>query len=109
MLACCWSESGTGKIWVTSLHPRHVGKPCASMHLQSWQTKDNTRNNSLPLPPSRPRPHQVVGGNWVELPAGHYKLESARPATHCQLEAHIHYSHLVSHPSEGGCVRRRCT
>lgn len=44
---------------------------------------------------------QVVGGNWVELPAGKYVLSGARKAVHCQLEAHVRYENLVSHAPEG--------
>jgi len=46
----------------------------------------------------------IVGGNWVELPAGRFCLvPEADPQrlTHCQLEAHVHYSSLVSHEPEG--------
>ncbi|PRW18348.1 DNA polymerase delta catalytic subunit [Chlorella sorokiniana] len=44
----------------------------------------------------------VVGGNWVELPAGSYTLVPAQShQTHCQLEAHLHYSRLISHAPEG--------
>ncbi|PNW88124.1 hypothetical protein CHLRE_01g015250v5 [Chlamydomonas reinhardtii] len=44
---------------------------------------------------------KVVGGNWVELPAGAYQLETARPMTHCQIEAHIRYDKLISHAPDG--------
>ena len=46
----------------------------------------------------------VVGGNWVELAAGKYRLvpdADAARVTHCQLEAHVHYASLVSHEPEG--------
>lgn len=44
----------------------------------------------------------VVGGNWVELPAGSYMLVAPQGhQTHCQLEAHLNYSELVSHAPEG--------
>ena len=46
----------------------------------------------------------VVGGNWVELPAGtyvHYGANHPRKISHCQLESHIHYSKLISHKAEG--------
>ena len=46
----------------------------------------------------------IVGGNWVELPAGRYALvpdAHAQRLTHCQLEAHVHFSSLVSHEPEG--------
>ena len=47
----------------------------------------------------------IVGGNWVELKAGCYALSEASSAarqTHCQLEAHVHYTNIISHPAEGG-------
>ena len=48
--------------------------------------------------------HDVVGGNWVELPAGQYTFQGAgidKGLSHCQLEAHIHCSKLISHKPEG--------
>lgn len=50
---------------------------------------------------------QVVGGNWVELPAGRYTMITNRKATHSQLEAHVHYKDLISHAPEGACIRVR--
>ena len=50
----------------------------------------------------------VVGGNWVECPAGSYTLQGAddpRKASHCQLEGHVHYRDLVSHAPEGDWAR----
>ncbi|PSC71316.1 DNA polymerase delta catalytic subunit [Micractinium conductrix] len=45
---------------------------------------------------------KVVGGNWVELPAGKYSLVAPHQhQSHCQLEAHLHYSSLVSHEPQG--------
>lgn len=46
---------------------------------------------------SRP---QVVGCNWVELPAGAYQLSPVN-TTFCQIEAHIQADKLVSHAPEG--------
>ncbi len=46
----------------------------------------------------------IVGGNWVELKAGAYVLSegnSSAKQSHCQLEAHVHYSNIISHPAEG--------
>lgn len=48
--------------------------------------------------------HDVVGGNWVELPAGHHTFQGPshdHKLSHCQLEAHIHCSKVVSHKPEG--------
>jgi DNA polymerase delta subunit 1 len=52
----------------------------------------------------------VVGGNWVALPAGSYRLgpaggPGAPRATHCQVEASAHYSSLTSHAPEGEWAR----
>ena len=50
----------------------------------------------------------VVGGNWVALPAGSYRLGPAgggQKATHCQIEASAHYSKLISHAPEGEWAR----
>ncbi|KAK9135052.1 hypothetical protein Syun_014382 [Stephania yunnanensis] len=38
----------------------------------------------------------IVGGNWIEVPAGKYK-KTIKPMSYCQLE----YSELISHASEG--------
>ncbi|XP_068785695.1 DNA polymerase delta catalytic subunit-like, partial [Struthio camelus] len=56
----------------------------------------------------------VVGCNWIELPAGQYRLRGAGgalgggapppgppPATLCQLEADVAWTDFVSHPAEG--------
>ncbi|CAL8467309.1 g6846 [Coccomyxa elongata] len=46
----------------------------------------------------------LVGGNWVELKAGGYTVldsEDPRKQSHCQLEAHVHFSNIISHPAEG--------
>jgi DNA polymerase delta subunit 1 len=46
----------------------------------------------------------IVGGNWVELPAGTYSRTSPDASarlSHCQVEAHCHYSSIISHAPEG--------
>lgn len=44
----------------------------------------------------------IVGGNWVELPAGSYSLvHGGAQQSHCQLEAHVAHSAVISHPCEG--------
>ena len=46
----------------------------------------------------------ITGGNWVELKAGAYKLlsmDDSRKQSHCQLEAHVNYADIISHPAEG--------
>ena len=52
--------------------------------------------------------HGVVGGNWVELPAAMHTYQgpaNRNKLSHCQMEAHIHCSKLISHKPEGalGC------
>lgn len=37
----------------------------------------------------------IVGGNWIEVPAGKYKKD-ARTLSYCQLEFHCLYPHLSS-------------
>ncbi|XP_070257733.1 DNA polymerase delta catalytic subunit [Myotis yumanensis] len=43
----------------------------------------------------------IVGCNWLELPAGKYVLRPEGKATLCQLEADVLWSDVVSHPPEG--------
>ncbi|KAL1301127.1 DNA polymerase delta catalytic subunit [Arachis ipaensis] len=42
----------------------------------------------------------IVGGNWIEIPAGKYK-KTARSLSNCQLEFDCLYSELISHAPEG--------
>ena len=42
----------------------------------------------------------VVGGNWIELPAGTYVVPQSGQ-TYCQIEAHVRYDSIISHPPEG--------
>ncbi|KAJ1274889.1 hypothetical protein BS78_05G094300 [Paspalum vaginatum] len=42
----------------------------------------------------------IVGGNWIEIPAGRYR-KAARVMSYCQLELDCLYSELVSHAAEG--------
>eukprot|EP00850_Spirogloea_muscicola_P000852 SM000003S11097 [mRNA] locus=s3:857343:865257:- [translate_table: standard] len=46
----------------------------------------------------------IVGGNWVELPAGDY-VPVATPLSLCQIEVDIRYDRIVSHPPEGRFAR----
>jgi DNA polymerase delta subunit 1 len=49
----------------------------------------------------------ITGGNWVELVPGAYKLlapDDSRKQSHCQLEAHVNYKDIVTHPAEGESV-----
>jgi DNA polymerase delta subunit 1 len=46
----------------------------------------------------------IVGGNWIELPAGTYSrtvADSPSRLSHCQIEVHCHFSTILSHPPEG--------
>ncbi|KAL9393448.1 hypothetical protein Peur_012733 [Populus x canadensis] len=42
----------------------------------------------------------VVGGNWIEVPAGKYK-KTSKSFSNCQLEFDCLYSELISHAAEG--------
>ncbi|KAJ7945210.1 DNA polymerase [Quillaja saponaria] len=42
----------------------------------------------------------IVGGNWIEVPAGKYK-KTSKTLSHCQLEFDCFYSELISHAPEG--------
>ncbi|WCJ37598.1 DNA polymerase delta catalytic subunit [Euphorbia peplus] len=42
----------------------------------------------------------VVGGNWIEIPAGKYK-KTLKGLSYCQLEFDCLYSELISHAPEG--------
>lgn len=42
----------------------------------------------------------IVGGNWIEVPAGKYK-KAARSLSYCQLEFDCLYSDLISHSPDG--------
>eukprot|EP01027_Heterolobosea_sp_BB2_P018981 GEZU01026676.1.p1 GENE.GEZU01026676.1~~GEZU01026676.1.p1 ORF type:complete len:510 (-),score=126.45 GEZU01026676.1:55-1440(-) len=44
----------------------------------------------------------IVGGNWIELPAGKYRLRTEDIKTsYCQIEVDVSYEDLISHPPEG--------
>ncbi|KAJ8765388.1 hypothetical protein K2173_012085 [Erythroxylum novogranatense] len=42
----------------------------------------------------------IVGGNWIEIPAGKYN-KTSRTLSYCQLEFDCLYSELISHAPEG--------
>ena len=54
---------------------------------------------------------EVVGCNWIELPAGKYKVRPpaiegsyktvAQPKSYCQIEVDIAYDEFISHAPEG--------
>ena len=44
----------------------------------------------------------IVGANWLELPAGTFELVQSRfKESTCQYEAEIREADLISHPTEG--------
>ncbi|XP_057617098.1 DNA polymerase delta catalytic subunit [Chionomys nivalis] len=43
----------------------------------------------------------IVGCNWLELPAGKYVPRAEKKATLCQLEVDVLWSDVISHPPEG--------
>ncbi|KAF8328374.1 delta DNA polymerase [Cantharellus anzutake] len=43
---------------------------------------------------------KVVGMNWIEVPAGKYKLRSKKIST-CQIEIDLRYDSFISHTPEG--------
>ena len=47
----------------------------------------------------------VVGCNWIELPAGKYRIRNDNMKTsRCQLEVDIAWDQFISHPCEGNRV-----
>lgn len=54
---------------------------------------------------------EVVGCNWIELPAGKYKVRSpgiegsyksdGQLQSHCQIEVDIAFDEFISHAPEG--------
>ncbi|KAH8093299.1 DNA polymerase family B-domain-containing protein [Cristinia sonorae] len=45
---------------------------------------------------------QIVGMNWVEIPAGKYQLkEGKNKKSKCQIELSVRYNHIISHAPEG--------
>ena len=58
----------------------------------------------------------VVGCNWIELPAGKYWVRSpslegsfksdAQPVSHCQIEVDVAYDEFISHSPEGWLTSR---
>lgn len=48
----------------------------------------------------------LVGGCWVELPAGGYSVvHDKAQLSHCQVEAHVSYASVVAHAPEGEWAR----
>jgi DNA polymerase delta subunit 1 len=52
----------------------------------------------------------VVGCNWIEVPAGKYKvrtphisshLSEAKPTSRCQIEIDVAWDEIISHAAEG--------
>ncbi|GJE91144.1 delta DNA polymerase [Phanerochaete sordida] len=45
---------------------------------------------------------KIVGMNWVEVPAGKYKiLQEKDKKSHCQLEIAVRWNDIISHPADG--------
>ncbi|OBZ73506.1 DNA polymerase delta catalytic subunit [Grifola frondosa] len=44
---------------------------------------------------------RVVGMNWIEVPAGKYKIIKDKKRSHCQLEISIKWDQFISHAPEG--------
>lgn len=48
----------------------------------------------------------IVGCNWIEIPAGVYKLrDRAEYMSRCQLEIDLNYKDIISHPAEGEWIK----
>jgi DNA polymerase family B, exonuclease domain len=45
----------------------------------------------------------VVGGSWIELPAGSW-IRRMPLMTFCQIEVHVRHDRVISHPPEGDFV-----
>ncbi|GAQ79793.1 DNA polymerase delta catalytic subunit [Klebsormidium nitens] len=43
----------------------------------------------------------IVGCNWIELPAGAYRLNRGRARSFCQIEVDVMFDKLISHPASG--------
>ncbi|TFY53620.1 hypothetical protein EVJ58_g9353 [Rhodofomes roseus] len=45
---------------------------------------------------------KVLGMNWIEVPAGSYKLTpESKKKSHCQIELSVRWDRFISHPAEG--------
>ncbi|KZS94329.1 hypothetical protein SISNIDRAFT_453212 [Sistotremastrum niveocremeum HHB9708] len=45
---------------------------------------------------------KVVGMNWIEIPAGNYRLrDKGSKLSHCQIEVDVKWNEFISHPPEG--------
>lgn len=48
----------------------------------------------------------IVGCNWIEIPAGVYKLRDKKEyMSRCQLEVDCQFKDIISHPAEGDYIR----
>ncbi len=49
---------------------------------------------------------QIVGCNWIEIPAGVYKIRDKKDyISRCQLEVDVNCADIISHPAEGEYIR----
>ena len=54
----------------------------------------------------------IVGCNWIELPAGKYRMKSPndpdkerQPKSRCQIEVDVSWEDLISHAADGQWLR----
>ncbi|CAO3683082.1 unnamed protein product [Umbelopsis vinacea] len=47
---------------------------------------------------------KVTGSNWIELPAGTYRMRH-NTVSHTQIEVEVQYDKFISHPSEGEYIK----
>ena len=56
----------------------------------------------------------IVGCNWIELPASRYSIRSKasrdniHPTSHCQIEVDVAIDKVISHPTEGSKSMSLC-
>lgn len=48
----------------------------------------------------------IIGCNWIEIPAGNYKLRNKTEyMSRCQLEIDVKFKDIISHPADGEYIR----
>lgn len=46
--------------------------------------------------------NKVIGCNWIEIPAGQYRLrQDDAKVSHCQIEIDVAFDNVISHLAEG--------
>eukprot|EP00940_MAST-03C_sp_MAST-3C-sp2_P000851 g851.t1 len=48
----------------------------------------------------------IVGCNWVELPAGSYSVRASTKTSHCQVEVDVVFDNIVSHAPKGKWMKQ---